>query len=171
MNKTTLILLLLGLFTISSCIKDNEDNRVINCVNVGDTVPRFSVSDGKGNTFTSDQFTGKRSLLVFFHTECGDCQRELPLVDSVCRALSAEEDYLVIAIAREESPEEVETYWQENGFSIPIYIDGDRSVYSLFANMTIPRLYAINEQGQVTWMAIERTDLTAAELTAIIREQ
>ena len=37
--------------------------------------------------------------------------------------------------------------------------------------MTIPRLYAINEQGQVTWMAIERTDLTAAELTAIIREQ
>ena len=47
---------------------------------------------------------------------------------------------------------------------MPFYLDPDRQVFSLFANNTIPRIYLINRENVVTWMAIEDMSLTALQL-------
>lgn len=168
--KLHFIPVLLVILTFFSCSSDDEPGpEVINRVQVGDRVPAFTVSDDQGNTFSSEQFIGKRSLLVFFHTGCGDCQRELPLAQQAYAELSAEEGYQVITIARAESANRVNQYWTENGFTMPKYLDPDRSVYSLFANSMVPRFYIIDSEGKVTWMAVERTNVTAEQLIDLIR--
>jgi len=153
-----------------SCIKEDESStEVINSVEVGDLVPDFNVSDGIGNTFNSSFFIGKRSLLVLFSTTCGDCQRELPKVNRIWEELRDDPFYKVITIAREQNKEITDKYWMDEDFTMPKYLDPDRSVFSLFANSTIPRLYIINEEGVIEWMAIEELTITPEELLEKIR--
>jgi hypothetical protein len=35
------------------------------------------------------------------------------------------------------------------------YTDADRSVFNKFANSTIPRIYMIDADGVIRWMAVE----------------
>lgn len=155
-THSILFFLLLSFFT-TSCVSGDSDTYVVeNYVEVGSKVPSFSVSSSAGNVFSSDAFVGKRSLLVLFSTSCSDCRRVLPVIEEIWQAVKNETDCQVVAIARAETVDR----WGV----IPCYCDPDRSVFSLFANSTVPRLYIINEAGIVTWMAIEQLELTADEL-------
>lgn len=158
--------LLIGATLLSGCIHDKVDlpSEVINYVEPGDPVPPFTVSDGRGNSFSSEQFIGKRSLLLLFHTDCSDCRRELPKIEQVWQRLQGEDDYLVVAIARKEERSSIDLYWEANGLTLPTYLDPEREVFNLFANSTIPRLYIINTKGKISWMGIETIDLSAEEL-------
>jgi len=148
-----------------SCIKEeNSSEEIINYVEVGNLIPDFNVPDGEGNTFNSFLFVGKRSLLVLFSTTCGDCQRELPKVNIIWNEVKDDSSYRVVTIAREQNKEVTDEYWAKVGFTMPKYLDEDRSVFSLFANSTIPRLYIIDEKGRVEWMEIETLTITTEEL-------
>ena len=50
---------------------------------VGAPAPDFFLKDGKGQTVTLDEFTGRPLLLNFWATWCPPCQEELPLFQSV----------------------------------------------------------------------------------------
>lgn len=157
--KTLWLFLLLSLTALSACISD--DIKVVeteNYVVVGDELPAFEIENtiagGWNGLKSPDEFLGKKTLLVLFASYCGDCQRELPYVNYAWAELS-DEGLNVVPISRQEDPETVRTYWDESGFGMPLYHDGDRSVFNLFANQTIPRLYLIGEDAKVVWMCIE----------------
>ncbi len=161
--------IVLILCILCACVKEglpdgNSD------IQFGDRVPVFTVNDGQGNSFSSVLFTGKRSLLVLFHTGCKDCRRELPVVNEVYEALKGDENCQVVTIAREESRASVLAYWEGQSFSMPFFLDPDRAVFSLFATSTIPRFYLIDAAGIVQWLAIETLDgMTAAELLQMVK--
>ena len=72
-----IIVSLLATTGCSSVIDDDEG--VTERVRVGDHVPQFtaSVVDDTGrHSFSTEQLTGE-TIIVFFNTWCGDCQREL----------------------------------------------------------------------------------------------
>lgn len=156
----------------SSCIKDdNSVDEIINYIQVNDTVPAFTVSDGKGGSFNSNEFTGKSSILILFSTTCKDCQRELPVIEKVWQNLKDDPEYRVITISREQDLKTIDDYWKKKKLTMPKYLDPDRTVFSMFANSTIPRVYIINPHGVVRWMAVEKVNLTAKELIEKIRTQ
>lgn len=154
----------------ASCITEYEESEVVNYVNTGDRIPPFKVMNENDEVFDSSSFIGKKSLLMFFHTGCSDCRRELPIIDEAYRMLN-DSIYCFVAIAREEPKEDVLKYWKENNLTIPTYFDNDRYVYSLFTNSYIPRIYLINEEGKVTYMGIETFNLTSEELAEKIKNQ
>lgn len=154
----TLVVMLSFISFFASCIKeDSEDtgDEVFNYVQPGDVLPAFSVSDGAGNILTHEDFKGKKSYLVFFITTCGDCARELPRIEQIWRQLKDDPDYQVVAIARKQGKEVTDAYWNENGYTMPKYLDPDRKVYEMFANIMVPRIYLIDRDGIVRWMGIE----------------
>ena len=53
---------------------------------------------------------------------------------------------------------------------MPFYLDPDKKVFSLFANSTIPRVYLVNPENIVTWMAVEQMDLSAKQLIGKIEQ-
>jgi|GEM_PF-202051 len=156
-----LVIIISALFTISSCIGDDE---VVNNIVVGDHVPVFSAEGVDGTYFDSAEFTGKRSLLVLFATTCSDCRRELPLIEWIWNSVKDDQGIFVVAISREEEKGVVQGYWESANLSMPAYLDPDRSIFSKFATATVPRIYIINEAGVIEWMAIEELDISKEEL-------
>ncbi|RHR74730.1 TlpA disulfide reductase family protein [Odoribacter sp. AF15-53] len=165
MQKIIFIFLLLSPALFSACVKDKDKpEEMANYINVGDKLPEFTVKNTDGEELKSQDFTGRVTLLVFFMTTCPDCQRELPKIEQVWENLKENPDFRLVPIARAEKAEVISQFWEKHQFEMPFYLDPDRQVFSLFANNTIPRIYLINRENVVTWMAIEDMSLTALQL-------
>lgn len=150
-------------FALQSCIKD-DDEKAVEYVKVGDTVPSFSVKLGDGSTigFTQDDFVGKRSIIVLFTTGCSHCKTLLPVVDAAWREIDDNDGYAIIPVAREGSKASVEGFWSSTdpAMTMPYYLDPDKSAYNKFANLYVPRLYSVNEQGIIDWMRVGEEGVT-----------
>lgn len=171
-RNISISILLLSSILSFSCIKDDIEtpDPDSSLIMEGDKVPVFTVHDGKGGSFSTADLTDKRTLLVFFTTTCGDCQRELKeKIGPVYQTVKEEKQCQVIAIARAQDRETIDEYWSKNNLTIPTYLDPVREVYALFAKSTIPRLYVINEEGIVEWMAIEVVSETVEEVIDLLK--
>lgn len=105
MMRRMKILYTLALLLCAACITEEggpADNREGSRILAGDTLPHFSVMTADGRFLSRESLLGKRSVVVFFHTQCTDCQKELPRVDSLYRHFSGQADFRLICIAREE---------------------------------------------------------------------
>lgn len=157
-----LIRVFISAFLLVGCTiddhKDSPDPDETNLIRVGDRLPSFSVDvvTGEGTgVFSTDRLTG-RTVIVFFHTTCSDCQRELPKLNDYYLAHRDEPGFQMVAIARAEQQETIAPFWQEHRLSIPYSPQDDRRIFSLFATQTIPRAYICSEEGIVLWMGIEK---------------
>lgn len=156
------------LLSFTSCLSDGSDD-VENYVEVGDVIPEFIITEENGEQFDSSVLPGKKTALLFFHTGCSDCARELPVVERAWNELKSESDVMFVAIARGQKVEETNVYWEEHQLTLPRYHDPERKVFELFANSYVPRLYLIDREGVVQWMGIESFNLTHSELAEKIR--
>ena len=164
--KGIILLLIIMVCAAQGCVKsDKSDDGIENYVKVGSKIPEFTVLSADGETiFNSLQFNGKSGLLVFFVTTCGDCAVAMPVIQKVWEGLRSNPDFIMAAISRDETAETVIGHWDDEKFSMPAYLDPGREVFAMFANSTVPRIYLINPEGKVTWMAIEKLDITAQEI-------
>lgn len=127
---------------LSACSWMNSENPLSpsnTIVNVGDTLPSFTICLHDSTMLSTADLLGRPSVLVFFATTCPDCQRELPTLNQ--RYLMHGRDTAFVLIAREQQDSTVATYWQEHSLSLPFSAQTDRRVYSLFAKRGIPRTY------------------------------
>lgn len=155
----TLLTFLLPLCLFVGCVVDSSEEPAESeeRVKVDDRLPSFSVEVIDGDStyvFSSDRLTG-RTVIVFFHTSCSDCQRELPELNDYYLRHRDEPGFQMVAIAREETEPEIAAYWQEHGLSIPFSPQDDRRIFNLFASSTIPRVYISSPSGIVEWVGIE----------------
>jgi peroxiredoxin len=156
MKHILTILLILTAVGCSSVVDDEDD--VKEYVKVGDRLPLFSVDvvdgDGKTGTFSTAALTGE-TVVVLFHTSCGDCQRELPRMNDYYLQHCGDKGFQMVAISREEGAESVAAYWKEQGLSIPYSAQTDRRIYNLFASSIIPRTYFCSADGIITQILVE----------------
>ena len=127
---------------IPSCITEDEDRGTIE-LEVGDTLPVFSVQLTNGRTITTGSLRGRPSLVVFFHTGCKDCQKEFPVLQQIYEDYGDEVEF--VAVSREENAADIASYWAEHHLTIPYSAQEDRTVYHLFAKMSIPRIYVSDQ--------------------------
>lgn len=136
----------LFLVLASSCISDKGTDKV----KAGDKLPKFSLSSETYGDLNSSDLKGKVTYLVFFATWCPSCQKEMAAVrDTMFPEFGDEEDFLIVAVGREHTEEELTEYNERMNFRFPVYPDPDRSVYSLFASETIPRAYLVGRDGVI----------------------
>ena len=131
-------------FLLSSCI--TEGDKVGQELVVGDKVPEFSVRMDNGETITAGDLMGNVSLIVFFHTSCKDCQKQLPVLQAFYERYP---QYPLVCISREEKAASVSAYWANAGFTMPYSAQEDRSVYHLFAYQRVPRIYVVDTEGVI----------------------
>lgn len=144
MTRIIYIISVLLLLPFSSCIREGDPGS--DPVSVGMTVPAFEVTTLDGETFSTRAALTGTTYIIFFNTDCGDCRRELPLLQRQYEAsltIPESDRPRYICISREEGPEEVSRYWQDNALTLPVAACTDRSIYNLFANIGIPRIYTL----------------------------
>lgn len=135
--------------TTQGCINDDEPKDGVT-LTAGDKLPQFSVTLNNGAIVSTSSLSGKPGVIVFFNTDCGDCRRELPVIQQLWDLYMDNSEVNITLIAREESEQHILNYWNENGFTMPFSPQENRDVYSLFAPNIIPRVYVYNAEGIIT---------------------
>ena len=142
------IFLSLLVLSLSACqLDDDEDKKETSVMNVGDEIPAFTLDDVKGHELSSSSLSGKVYILNFFDTGCPDCRQEFGVLQKIYNKYQA--IVPVLTVPRSQTKEEVESYWNEAGLSMPYYIARDKALYSKFATSGIPRTYVVDDSGKI----------------------
>lgn len=137
-----LVLCLTLLVAVSGCVTEKDEPEWY--LKTGDALPEFTVTTIDGQRISSADSYEAGMVIVFFNTTCRDCQRDLPEIQKQYEAnleLPEPERDIYICIAREEGADDIERYWTENHLTLPVSPQPDRTVYSLFASIGIPRIF------------------------------
>lgn len=165
--RTDVRCLIMGFLPLAlSCVNEKEDAGTgPDTVEVGDVLPDFAVVMDDGRTAGSGSLQGKPSFILFFNTACGDCRRELPVVQQMYERYGADGRMVFMAISREQDAVSVGEYWEDNGLTIPFSAQADRTVYRLFAYSSIPRIYVADASRVVRAVFTDSPLATPEDLT------
>lgn len=167
----TIAITLLTISCVSTSYKDEymKASKVL----VGDKIPEFTLTANDGKPFSSTELLGKRSVIYFFITTCGDCKKVTPVMQGLWEKVSDDDNYKMVIVNRGESTDTIEEYFTSNGITAPYYLDQLKETYNKFAEKYVPRVYIVDENGVVEWMTTEEklpADAdTAEELFELLR--
>lgn len=130
------------------CIKDMRRGTDLGA---GDMLPSFEVIMDDGTVVSDESLSGSVSVVVFFHTSCPDCRQILPVIQRAYSEYSPEGVGFAV-VSREESPDDVQDYWNANGLEMPFSGQNTRGVYELFAYTGIPRVYISDRDGIIRYV-------------------
>ena len=167
MLKIKSFLMILVAAVLSGCVTDREEDAV--SLGVGERCPDFSVELTDGSVVSAASLRGETTLICFFNTECGDCRRELPVVQQAYETLTSERDGVApqfVCIARDEDEAPILKFWNDNRLTLPVSAQPDASVYRLFANLGIPRIYIVSPEGVITATWSDNPSATADQIVA-----
>jgi len=132
-----------------------QDLQEITYTEVGQTVPDFSFTTLDGKEFDTQSLRGKVILLNFFATWCAPCMKEMShLEKDIWKKYRNNESFIVLAIGREHTKEQLIEFNKKKGFTFFIAPDTGRVIYSKFAKQMIPRNYLIDKKGKIVYQAI-----------------
>lgn len=160
----TAALIFTSLF-LSSQEKDNG-----NVVKAGDMVPDFKVKMFDGKETDIKALKGKVVLVNFWATWCPSCIQELAVVQKEIIDRFAGKDFVFLPISREDSYEKIAAFRKARGHNFPMGMDPDRSIYSKFARISIPRNYVVDKSGKIVHMDIGYTPEQFKEMIEVIEK-
>lgn len=147
--------MLLMLPALVSCFTEEEvSSGQADIITVGQKLPDFSVKMDDGTQVSPASLSGKPAVIVFFHTGCSDCRKELPVVQRVYDECSSQASF--VCISRAEDEVAVAAYWRAEKLSLPYSAQPDKTVYQKFARQTIPRIYVADAAGIVRSVFVEQ---------------
>lgn len=162
MSKLKYWNIMLACLLLWGCGSIHEEDDVVERIVVGSRVPIFSVNvvdyEGLTTSFSTNRLYGE-TVIVFFSTQCKDCQRELPELNEYYLKHKDDEGFQMVAISRAEGEQSVADFWSANNLQIPYSAQEDRKIYDLFASSVIPRVYFVSSSGIITKVLIENFDL------------
>ena len=77
----------------------------------------------------------------------------------------------MVAIAREQSKQEIEGYGKKRGLSFPLAPDPQRKVYKLFGNAGIPRSYVVGRDGRILFQSVGYDSREFDRMVRIVESQ
>jgi hypothetical protein len=162
MSKLKYWNIMLACLLLWGCGSIHEEDDVVERIVVGSRVPIFSVNvvdyEGLTTSFSTNRLYGE-TVIVFFSTQCKDCQRELPELNDYYLRHKDDNGFQMVAISRAEGEQSVADFWSANNLQIPYSAQEDRKIYDLFASSVIPRVYFVSSSGIITKVLIENFDL------------
>ena len=149
-----------------SCIKEGQKGADLG---VGDSVPDFTVTMNDGSQVTGASLREGVSVIVFFTTQCPDCRETLPNIQRLYQEY-ASEDVKFALISREDTEENIYSFWKDNGFTMPFSAQADRRIYELFARSRVPRVY-ICRDGVIKYIFTDKPSIPTYELLSASLEE
>ncbi|MFZ5518058.1 MAG: TlpA family protein disulfide reductase [Candidatus Zhuqueibacterota bacterium] len=157
---------LLSLMPILALAQDEKESTL---TTVGQAVPDFQVTTIANEQLDIQKMKGKTVLINFFATWCAPCMAEMPHLQKEIREKFKSDNFVVIAVGREHSAEELTKFNNEKGFTFLIAPDPKREVYGKFAKAYIPRNYLIDKTGKIIYQSIGFNKDEFEELKATIQ--
>jgi peroxiredoxin len=136
---------------VAGNVQDDLESTTL--VHAGDKAPDFTVEMLDGRSVTLSELQGKPVLLIFWATWCPPCREELSHLQEGVIDLFGDK-ITVLPISRGEKRETVEGFLDKMGYTFPVGLDGDQSIYKKYASNYIPRCFVINAKGVVEYAGV-----------------
>ena len=156
--------------TNSSVPTAQDDIEATTLIHAGDMAPDFTVEMLDGSKVTLSALRGKVVLVGFWATWCPPCRQELSHMQKDVIDRFAGKDLVVLPISRGEKRKTVEEYIAKMGYTFPIGLDGDQSIYRKYASNYIPRSFVVGRDGKVVYVAVGYDEQIAKEIDTAISE-
>lgn len=147
------------------CMSCDPDDTEGVTLGVGDALPSFAVTMNDGTSVATSDLKGRPSVIVFFATYCPDCKKELPELQRLWNATDRKA-VPILLISRAQTQDDIEPYWQSEGFTMTYSPQPDRTIYHLFATSLIPRIYISDRQGIIRYIHTDEVLPTCETLQA-----
>lgn len=167
MHRTIYFSILLLLLPLIILAQDEKESTL---TEVGQSAPSFKLTTITGEEFDIHKMKSKTVLINFFATWCGPCMNEMPHLQKEIWERFKGENFVVIAVGREHSNEELVKFNKEKGFTFLMAPDPKRDVYGLFAKAYIPRNYLIDKTGKIAYQSVGFNKEEFKELKSIIQK-
>ena len=156
--------------TDSSVPTAQDDIEATTLIHAGDMAPDFTVEMLDGSKVTLSELRGKVVLVGFWATWCPPCRQELSHMQKDVIDRFAGKELVVLPISRGEKRQTVEEYIAKMGYTFPIGLDGDQSIYKKYATNYIPRSFGVGRDGKVVYVAVGYDEQIAKEIDEAISE-
>lgn len=150
---------------------EDHANRPGTLTRIGHSAPNFEITDVDGKVFRTADLRGRVTVVTFFATWCGPCQKELPHLQATWSELQDNDDFRILAIGREESDDSLKAFRSERGFTFPMASDGNAAVFHKFASHSIPRTYLISRQGTILYQCTGYYETEISRLGKLLRKE
>ena len=132
---------------------------------VGKTVPQFTLQALDGQSITvgpSDTIT----ILNFWATWCPPCRSEMPELNQFALQYSGKVNFYGINLSEESGV--VNNFMYTNGYSIPVLLDSDGAVGSLFRIQYLPTTIVVDRNGVIKFR--KSGPVTKSELEDVVSQ-
>ena len=147
-----------------------QDIEATTLIHAGDVAPDFTVEMLDGSRITLSDLRGKVVLVNFWATWCPPCRQEMSHLQKDVIDRFAGKDVVVLPISRGEKRETVEAFIEKMGYTFPVGLDGDQSIYKKYASNYIPRSVVVDKDGKVVYVAVGYDETIAKEVDNAITE-
>jgi peroxiredoxin len=119
--------------------------------------PDLQLKDVDGNMDRLHDFKGKVVLLNFWATWCPSCRFEMPSMETLHKELSSR-GLAVVAVALQDSTEDVRAFYNEYHLSFPALLDHDAAASDVYEVWSLPTTFVIGKQGFIVGKVVGYRD-------------
>ena len=139
---------------------------------IGDKAPAFICKTLDGRKIDISKLQGKIIMINFFATWCGPCNLELPVLQkNIWEKYKGNQDFELIILGREHTEKEVSDFVKSKKFTMPFAPDPKRTIFNLYANLSIPRNIIIGKDGRIIFQSIGYSETEFKKIEAFLAEK
>ncbi len=165
MTPKSLPCLLVGLLLLSGCSAGQSDwaRRIPSSPAPDLTLPKLD-----GGEVTLSDYHGQVVIMEFWATWCGPCRMSTPSLEAIYRRYR-DKGVTVLLVNAGETPDVIRV-WAKRRFTAPILLDQDGAAAELFGIDGIPRLFIIDQAGDIAYERAGYEGGLEQNLHAILKE-
>jgi thiol-disulfide isomerase/thioredoxin len=129
---------------------------------IGNKAPEIKLVDINNKEHKLSDIKAKYTLLVFWSPDCGHCQHEIPLLDSVYKAVLKDKGVKVMAIKTEGDEKKWTEFISKNNLQdwVHVYDPANKSDYrSKYDIYSTPVLYLLDENKIIRGKRIDHSNI------------
>jgi peroxiredoxin len=130
-------------------------------VRVGDPLPAINLSQVGGGGAELAKLQGKQATVVLFW---GDDPWMSRTALGDLAMIGASDDVAIVGIAVKLPNNEVQSVTEKADVRFPILLDADGKAFNQVGMTKLPRVYVLNQAGEIVWFDIEYSQSTQREL-------
>lgn len=116
--------------------------------------PEFNLKDQHDNLHTLKDYEDKMIFLNFWATWCPPCKREMPEIQKLYDKYKDSDDVAVLTIVASDGntdldSEGIKKFIEENGYTFPVLMDNDISLFTTYRISSFPTTYAIDKNHNI----------------------